>query len=769
MEQFNPNTLEGTLVNPEQSDRQEALLRRWDSKALQWLEDLWDVEATRDVVSSLASHNPLFAENLWSLQNTIWTSFMREMSRGNETQNEGTEIQEDVIDYFSLDAQQIWELQGKLSEVWLDIFQLLASLKEHIETQLADLPEEYKEKIRNSIGRKTGNISELVAEMKEESTSGEDFKNKRWMLDEKIGNAYNFYTTELFPTLEVKLTLARGETIPERFSTPIRQAHTPNGTEYTTINEEFTPAHLYMEEIDELLNAPLDSDGNFDEGFFSTQNLLSSNNEVHNALFEEMNITKTENISLLSEEDKEIQQNAMIAYFILIGVQMIPYLGAPISLWVDGVDTFSSHDGTLELGKSLWMIDESFQMEKQWYDNALWGVWLALTAVWLQGIAKWKKLANSFTSLEKIGFWRIEEMLQIFGNKLWISQERLNGITEYLRSLFKWDIDEASNGGKVDNVDRTPLEEDLPRENLRLREINQFQELSPEQIWRVNKLLQEVIQNMKYNSFEKIDKLFSHYFANKRPWYSLQDAFKELDLSKVDFDEWSNCVWMSLELQRRLAEEWIDARLVRFDAGWLINNDYVVNGHSALVIPYMKDGQESFIFADPWLMIRQNLAFTVWENSDEIEIAGKTYRILAEGTEDLPYTLQIWDKRLLFDPHNEWINPAETLNMDIMRAIWDYKIVKQNPPGRPTVFKLDIQEEIIRLSSNNAWVIDIPLEDFIRLDQNSDEYKAFEVIIRELWEDPTDFYTRTTRIIEHLWEYREQIWSPSTRELVNNQ
>ena len=73
MEQFNPNTLEGTLVNPEQSDRQEALLRKWDSEALQWLEDLWDVEATRGVVSSLASHNPLFSENLWSLQNTIWT------------------------------------------------------------------------------------------------------------------------------------------------------------------------------------------------------------------------------------------------------------------------------------------------------------------------------------------------------------------------------------------------------------------------------------------------------------------------------------------------------------------------------------------------------------------------------------------------------------------------------------------------------------------------------------------------------------------------
>ena len=167
-------------------------------------------------------------------------------------------------------------------------------------------------------------------------------------------------------------------------------------------------------------------------------------------------------------------------------------------------------------------------------------------------------------------------------------------------------------------------------------------------------------------------------------------------------------------------------------------------------------------------MIRQNLAFSIWENSDEVEIAWKTYRILAEWSDDLPYTLQMWDKKLLFDPHNEWVNPAETLNKDIMRAIWDFKIVRQNISWRPTVFRLDIQKWKIKLWAE-GMKLDIPLDEFISLNKNSDTYQAFEVIMKDLWESPNEFYEKTVKIIERLEEYKTQIWSPSTREIINNQ
>ena len=451
MEQFNSNNLEEQSFNPEQLEKQDLLMRRWDIEAFERLENLWDINATRDIVLSIASNNPLFSENLWTLQNNIWNSFITEITKSIETQKEWIDSENDILNYFSLDSQKIWELQTELKEVWLDIFNVLSNLQEFIESNLDSLPEEYKEKIKTSIGIKTLNISDIVTEMKNESTSAEDFKNKRWMLDEKIWDAYNFYTAKLFPTLQVKLSILEGKEIPSITQKPfLWEWSFKDGTKYN--NPRYVNIPSYMEEIDELLNAPVDSNGNFDEGFFSTQSLLENNDNAHKALLNDMWIESIDNVSLLNDKDKKIQQDAMISYFILIGVQMIPYLGAPISLWVDWVDTFSSHDGTLKLWKSLWIIDGNFQMEKEWYDNVLWWVWLALTAVGLQWISRWKKLSDSFVSLEKIWFWRIEEVLQVFWNKLWITGEKLQSISDYLKSLFKWDIDEASKWWKVENI-----------------------------------------------------------------------------------------------------------------------------------------------------------------------------------------------------------------------------------------------------------------------------------------------------------------------------
>ena len=62
MEQFNLNTPEWTTFNSEQLERQNLLLRQWDIEAFEWLEELWDIDATRDIVSSIAWNNTLFSE-----------------------------------------------------------------------------------------------------------------------------------------------------------------------------------------------------------------------------------------------------------------------------------------------------------------------------------------------------------------------------------------------------------------------------------------------------------------------------------------------------------------------------------------------------------------------------------------------------------------------------------------------------------------------------------------------------------------------------------
>ena len=49
-------------------------------------------------------------------------------------------------------------------------------------------------------------------------------------------------------------------------------------------------------------------------------------------------------------------------------------------------------------------------------------------------------------------------------------------------------------------------------------------------------------------------------------------------------------------------------------------------------------------------------------------------------------------KKLYFDPYNKWINPNETLNKDVMRAIWNFKIVKQNNLWKvQSFYRIDIK------------------------------------------------------------------------------
>lgn len=675
------------------------------------------------------------------------------------------------------DTLQSWELD-------LSVERALWDVESYIDTNLilpvdSNISQTEYEAIKSNIGKliQSGlwDMETIIAEAQEENPDL-TLRELTWIINSKISEKFDNIRAYVIPPVQMYLKYS-SQSERENLNTHIgqeaerayvSQRHpNPNAPANRTVDQmvtsrerQYTQDYEYFEREmrDMFINGTIQS---VDE----LKNLDATLGVTQDE-YRQIQADTRENldVSLLNEADKQIESEAMCYFLFAVGVQCLPYVGWVTGAVVDGRDMFSNQDSTIEYLKQAGLIPAEFHIEKTTIDRLLAGAGIALSLVWLQALAKSKKLAKAIKWISRIPAEQIGRMLENFGGKVGLSDETMQSIRRLL-----W-LEEGRRGDWMREVDRTNLEEDIPRENLRLREIDEFQELSPEQIWRVDELLQEVIQDMKYNSFEKIDKLFAHYFENinKTPWYTLQDAFKELDLSRVDFDEGSNCVGMSLELQRRLDEEWIDAKLIRFDAGGLINNDYVVNGHSALVIPYMKDGEESFVFADPWLMIRQNIAFTAWESSDEIEIAWKTYRILAEWTEDLPYTLQIWDKRLLFDPHNEWTNPAETLNKDIMRAIWDFKIVRQNPPWRPTVFRLDIEKEFVSLGTNEGK-IDIPLETFQNLDKSSQQYRFFEDVMRDLWENPDELYERVSRMIEHLDAYRSQIWSPSTREIINNQ
>ncbi|MCH2188768.1 hypothetical protein MK079_02995 [Candidatus Gracilibacteria bacterium] len=318
-------------------------------------------------------------------------------------------------------------------------------------------------------------------------------------------------------------------------------------------------------------------------------------------------------------------------------------------------------------------------------------------------------------------------------------------------------------------IDRSKLQEDIPRENIQLKEIKVFQEISPQLISKAESELQQIIGNVRYNSFEKIDLFIQSYLAQKGKGVGMMESFQKLDLTDIDKLRGTNCVGMSLLLQKKLLELGIESHIIRFDAGGLINNAYVGNGHGALIIPRMINGEKHFTLMHPGLLISKGITFAEGKNSKIFQISGKQYIIRSDGGGELPYILEINSRQSLhFDPHHEWVNPRETLNKDIMRATGKFKLVRQNPDGKPQyAFVTDIQSEKIILKLG-AQKIEISYQQFINIKNDREMYEVYREIIKQLGEDPENFYKRNIDIINNLEEYKQTIWAPSTREIINN-
>jgi len=645
------------------------------------------------------------------------------------------------FDYFWIDTNKIHEIQTELDSLDLDINVLLEWYKQYIETNLIWLNEEIKDKVKLSISNTVLNLWTEIEKLKWNLEQWEDFKNNRWIINEKIQENFSFINNELLPSIEVYLK--------------------KDDFDFWYFDKD-----KKIEEITEMLNSDVDDEWNFDEWLFSMQNVFDYDSDIDRKVLEANNIKKIEGISLLNNKDIEIQEEAMISFFILIWVQMIPYAWAPVSIWVDIRDIYSNEDATIELWKSIWMIDKNFKMEKEWYDNVLWWVWLWLTAVWLQWIAKWEKMADSINYLRKIWFWRIEETLIKFWDKLWITKVRVDFVLDWLKEIFNWG---EKSKWKTKIIDRQHLIEDVPRQNLEIREIKEFQKLTEKQIFDIDSILQEVIWDMKYNSFEKLEKIITILEKKKWPWYWIIDALKEADLWIIDINKWSNCVWMSYVLQKRLNEKWINSNLIRFDAWWLLSDKYVENWHAALIIPRIINWEKAFTLADPWLLISESITFNKWKASRLFSIWEKSYIIKVDEKNDLPYVMEINSKkRLSFDPYNEWINPNETINKDIIRALPDYKIVKQNNKWEvSSFFKTDIEKWVITLNINKKS-LKLTYEEFLQIKEDKELYKIFSNIMIWLWEKPEDFFNINEKVISNIDLIKNELLAPSARKNLNS-
>lgn len=348
---------------------------------------------------------------------------------------EETETQENItpelIAYYWFEEADILALSRELMSVGLNLGQLLWDFQIYIEEHLGFLPPEQKANIILSITRRTRGIWEIVADLRDQSSSDEDFQSKRWILNGHITEVFDFYTQELFPSLQIYAAIQRWEVIPARYSQSDRALSSTTGEDFWEQNPDYIDFSIFQEEMVELLNAPVDEDGFFDEWFFSTQELLSRDHEAHNALFEDMWISGIDQASLLSEEDQRIESEAMFYYLCAVWVQCLPYAWAIPWLAADSVDVFSTHDATLSSLQAMGLVPAEYQMEKWSIDHLLAGAGIILTAVGLQWIARSRKLARAIEWIQDISWNDISVMLWNFSERMgfweWV-QNALRGV-----------------------------------------------------------------------------------------------------------------------------------------------------------------------------------------------------------------------------------------------------------------------------------------------------------------------------------------------------
>lgn len=327
----------------------------------------------------------------------------------------------ELLTFFWVNDSQIEQITGSFESLWLDIFPALKKYYDFINLELKGLDRSILDKIKRSIIIKLSLINKKVSELRKEELEEywnlDNFKNNRWIVNTYIVNLLNETNTRVLPSAYALLKNIWDRDKLEK----TREMFNSSLTDEWDFDKTWDNFELY----DSIANSWEVFDMSDDIEFFNSQWL---------------NTTWLEWINFLNEKDIEIESDAIIAYLIASVIQVVPYAWAVVSLPAMTIDTFSDKDWTLELLQTLSIVEDDFRMEKRWWDNVLWWVWLIATIFWVQWAVRWVKISEKFPVLAKVKFDKIEDILQNISSKLWMSKEHTNFISTKLKQLFRvWD------------------------------------------------------------------------------------------------------------------------------------------------------------------------------------------------------------------------------------------------------------------------------------------------------------------------------------------
>lgn len=393
--------------NPEK--QQETISKDFDRTLNDLESQNYSLIDIQELVDSLSIDNPEFKAELVSFQE-INTSRLQDILKSYASQN--TECsKEDVqlLDYFGIDTNDFMELKESLNILWLDITDTLNAFQEQLDS-MEGVSDDFKEKIKASIWIKVNSLTEIIFSMQD----SEDFVNNRWIINDKVQEELGFINKELFPSLEAYSQIKAGADIPEKYTIQFLWEGTlKDGTKYQ--NPEYVNIASKMEEVEELLQATVDSDWDFKEAplWLYTQDIFDMWEASENALLTELGV-QTQEINLLSPEDIKIEEQAMLYFYAMIALQVTwEIVGWPIWMAtgaaIDLHDVFNDEETLLQIVQAAWLADSQFKMEKTWVDNVL--AWVGLVP-WGTQLIKGSKLAEYMSKVDSKTFEHAKEQIK---------------------------------------------------------------------------------------------------------------------------------------------------------------------------------------------------------------------------------------------------------------------------------------------------------------------------------------------------------------------
>lgn len=265
-------------------------------------------------------------------------------------------------------------------------------------------------------------------------------------------------------------------------------------------------------------------------------------------------------ISLLNEADKEIEWKAMLYFLCAIWVQCLPYIWAAPWVVADATDLFTSQDATMMYLKDMWLVPEEYNIEKTWLDNILAWLWIALSVVWLQSLAKSWKLAKAVRWIKYLSWEVISDSLSLFTSRMWLWDEAADGLrwliwigeTEPMRAVSHWKW-ETQIWDIIQNTDTLDINTEFPHSHLQWRSISEMKTELRELSWDDRKIrIQEIRDIVEYS---------------QRLWVEIVRQIEARILSARERGEnWRRISWNSIhDLADKLPPEYRNIYYGRFD------------------------------------------------------------------------------------------------------------------------------------------------------------------------------------------------------------